>query len=196
MATDDQGGNPTELSGVTFIGAPSNGQTFSIRRSTGKVLGPFEKDLIVQMIRGSKLTGDEGVSPDRQTWTPILSVPEFAAAFAASDSAESGSTQLGLKTVGETMPSAGPMRIDSMGVPPVDRRVGRGSTARRREHRLWRTFRKLEHHRAASDRRERRGVPARRARRALERRRGPPYFGRPARCTKLPRHLDFGASDA
>ena len=120
MATDDQGGNPTELSGVTYLGAPSSGQTYSIRRSTGKVLGPFDRELIVQMIRGSKLAGDEGVSVDRENWAPILSVPDFAAAFESSDSSKSASTQLGLKTVGEeTAPSAGPTRIDSMSVPPA-----------------------------------------------------------------------------
>ena len=120
MATDDQGGNPTELSGVTYLGAPSGGQTYSVRRASGQILGPFDRDLIVQMIRGSKLTGDEGVSTDRENWTPILSVPDFAAAFAQKQSSASESTQLGLKTVdGETSPSAGPMRLDSLDAPPA-----------------------------------------------------------------------------
>jgi tetratricopeptide (TPR) repeat protein len=120
MATDDQGGNPTELSGVTYLGAQSSGQTYSIRRSTGEVLGPFDRDLIAQMIRGAKLSGDEGVSLDRENWAPILSVPEFAAAFDGSDSSGSASKQRALKTVGEeTAPSAGPVRTDSMSVPPA-----------------------------------------------------------------------------
>ncbi len=135
MATDDQGGNPTDLSGVTFISAPGNGQTFSIRRTTGKILGPFEKELIIQMIRGSQLSGNEGVSPDRQTWVPILSVAEFASAFSGSDASAGGRTQLGLQSVEDTPPGAGPLRIDSMGVPPVidepvaDRLPDDGATA-------------------------------------------------------------------
>ena len=67
MATNDGGTGPTDLSGVTYLGRPNDEskQSYHIKRTSGKVLGPFDADLIVQMIRGEKLSGDEGVSQDQ-----------------------------------------------------------------------------------------------------------------------------------
>ncbi|MCB9519819.1 MAG: tetratricopeptide repeat protein [Myxococcales bacterium] len=114
MATDDNGGNPTDLSGVTFIGGPQEGrQTYHIRRSTGKVLGPFDQDLIAQMIRGAKLTGDESVSPDRETWVDIKSVALFAAAFEGSVARPAPPLPGGTRTM-----AGGPFRLEDLDAPP------------------------------------------------------------------------------
>lgn len=110
MATDDNGGNPTDLSGVTFIGRPEEGRaSYHIQRAGGKTLGPFDAELIVQMIRGDKLTGDEAVSTDRQSWAPIMSVPLFADAF------DRGNTQVGVKDAA-VEPTA-PPRLGDLGSP-------------------------------------------------------------------------------
>lgn len=103
MATNDGGAGPTDLSGVTYLGRPSeeSSQSYHIKRSSGKVLGPFDADLIVQMIRGGKLTGDEGVSQDRVSWVPIMAVQRFAETFREQSPADTGNTLFGVQAVSE-----------------------------------------------------------------------------------------------
>ena len=119
MATDDQGGGPTDLSGVTFIGkggAEGSSESYHIKRSTGKVLGPFDTELIKEMIRSGKLTGDEGVSQDRSFWIPIMAVPDLAQVFREAEEAGSD-TQLGLKTVGDKEEAQRPTLVESLEEP-------------------------------------------------------------------------------
>ena len=85
-----QQGSPEGLNiqGVTFLGgeqsSPSGlsggggSERYFIRRPSGKVFGPFEKRLITEMLRASKLRGDESLSRDKELWTPLASLPEFA----------------------------------------------------------------------------------------------------------------------
>ncbi len=123
MATDDHGGNPTDLSGVTFIGRPDDvGGSYHIRRNTGKVLGPFDVELILQMIRGRKLTGDEAVSTDRQSWAPILSVPDFSAAFRAAQGESGSRPAAATQSTQNPMPAPAVPRRTEMGMmnmPPI-----------------------------------------------------------------------------
>ena len=112
MATNDGGTGPTDLSGVTYLGRPNDEskQSYHIKRTSGKVLGPFDADLIVQMIRGEKLSGDEGVSQDQVAWVPIMAVPSFAEAFRLRSPADAGNTLFGVKAVpdapGSPVPAA------------------------------------------------------------------------------------------
>ena len=112
MATNDGGTGPTDLSGVTYLGRPNDEskQSYHIKRTSGKVLGPFDADLIVQMIRGEKLSGDEGVSQDQVAWVPIMAVPSFAEAFRMRSPADAGNTLFGVKAVpdapGSPVPAA------------------------------------------------------------------------------------------
>lgn len=114
MATDDKGGNRTDLSGVTFIGHPEDGrESYHIRRASGKVLGPFDKGLMLQMIRGGKLTGDEEISLDRESWGPMATVPEFFAAMKGTGEAltqRPGSSAFGSQ-LGGAMPGAGDSQV-------------------------------------------------------------------------------------
>ncbi|MCA9563007.1 MAG: zinc-ribbon domain-containing protein, partial [Myxococcales bacterium] len=75
----------SELRGVTLLGAAGpqsdTEERYYVQRNSGKVFGPFETALIVQMIREGKLTGNEGVSKDKAVWLPILAVSQFADQF-------------------------------------------------------------------------------------------------------------------
>jgi predicted Zn finger-like uncharacterized protein len=54
---------------------------FHVRRRSGKVFGPFEEGVIVKMLEDGQLLGNEDVSTDSDNWTPIGTVPSFAAAI-------------------------------------------------------------------------------------------------------------------
>ena len=92
------------LKGVTFLGGQpaasvisgeEAGERFFIQRKSGKVFGPFEKRLIVQMLKAGKLTGDEGVSRDKSFWVPLTSIPEFLSAMEGQDGVDPrGMTQI------------------------------------------------------------------------------------------------------
>jgi tetratricopeptide (TPR) repeat protein len=81
------GPRPTgQLRGVQFLGQPSaqaTGDQFYIKRPDGEITGPFPQSDVAQMARDGGLSGDEGVSRDRQFWMPITVVPEFALFFRA-----------------------------------------------------------------------------------------------------------------
>ncbi|MEO1271851.1 MAG: zinc-ribbon domain-containing protein, partial [Myxococcota bacterium] len=74
------------IQGVTFLGDQGGqggfgggaSERYFIRRPSGKVFGPFEKQLIREMLRANKLRGDESLSHDKELWTPLASLPDFA----------------------------------------------------------------------------------------------------------------------
>ena len=49
-----------------------------VRRPTGKVFGPFDRNAIQMMLKTEKLSGDAEVSPDKQTWQSVLEIPAFS----------------------------------------------------------------------------------------------------------------------
>lgn len=57
------------------------GPRFHVRRRSGKVFGPFEEGVIVKMLEDGQLLGNEDVSSDADSWTPIGTVPTFATAI-------------------------------------------------------------------------------------------------------------------
>ena len=48
-----------------------------MKRTSGKVFGPFDKRLIEQMVRSNKLTGHEDVSIDKVSWVSLRTVAGF-----------------------------------------------------------------------------------------------------------------------
>ncbi|MBN1207479.1 MAG: zinc-ribbon domain-containing protein [Myxococcaceae bacterium] len=54
---------------------------FHVRRRSGKVFGPFEEGVIVKMLEEGQLLGNEEVSTDSESWTPIGTMASFAAAI-------------------------------------------------------------------------------------------------------------------
>ncbi|MFP2931766.1 tetratricopeptide repeat protein [Pyxidicoccus sp. 3LG] len=54
---------------------------FHVRRRSGKVFGPFDEGVIVKMLEDGQLLGNEDVSTDSETWSPIGTVSTFAAAI-------------------------------------------------------------------------------------------------------------------
>ncbi len=61
--------------------AKSNARRFHVRRRSGKVFGPFEEGVIVKMLEDGQLLGNEDVSTDSESWTPIGTVATFASAI-------------------------------------------------------------------------------------------------------------------
>lgn len=59
-------------------------ERYYVRRPTGKVFGPFDKNAIQLMLKSDKLGFDAQVSKDKQNWQRIADIPEFAAAAPAS----------------------------------------------------------------------------------------------------------------
>ena len=51
---------------------------FHVRRRSGKIFGPFDAGVIAKMMGDGQLLGNEDVSTDQETWTPLGSVPGFA----------------------------------------------------------------------------------------------------------------------
>ena len=51
---------------------------FHVRRRSGKIFGPFDEGVISKMLGDGQLLGNEDVSTDQETWTPLGSVPIFA----------------------------------------------------------------------------------------------------------------------
>ncbi|HYQ80304.1 MAG TPA: tetratricopeptide repeat protein, partial [Anaeromyxobacteraceae bacterium] len=51
---------------------------YRVRRRSGKVFGPFQVDQISEMLGKGELAGNEEISRDGDTWSPIGTVPEFA----------------------------------------------------------------------------------------------------------------------
>ncbi len=59
----------------------ANVRRFHVRRRSGKVFGPFEEGVVVKMLEDGQLLGNEDVSNDADSWTPIGTVPIFATAI-------------------------------------------------------------------------------------------------------------------
>jgi predicted Zn finger-like uncharacterized protein len=116
-AAPDTGG-PVNLPGVTFLGqnkAPAatdapTAERFYIQRPSGKVFGPFEKRLIIQMLKARKLTGDEGVSRDKAFWVPLTAIPEFGELLGVSGGGQT-------MTAGRAAPA--PVPTSATSPPPV-----------------------------------------------------------------------------
>ncbi|TVR01399.1 MAG: tetratricopeptide repeat protein [Deltaproteobacteria bacterium] len=88
MASNTDGNQPGGAGG-----RPPRPKSFHVRRASGHILGPFSAALIQQMIRSGKLTGEEGISQDKEQWVPIVAAPEFATVFE-----ESGAPVPGMAT--------------------------------------------------------------------------------------------------
>ncbi|MCY1016044.1 tetratricopeptide repeat protein [Pyxidicoccus sp. MSG2] len=75
------------LSFIDDAGRDAGAQTgakvrrFHVRRRSGKVFGPFDEGVIVKMLEDGQLLGNEDVSTDSETWSPIGTVATFAAAI-------------------------------------------------------------------------------------------------------------------
>src|SRR5262249_3668126 len=54
---------------------------FHVRRRSGKVFGPFEPGVILKMLEDGQLLGNEEVSLDAETWTPLSAVEIFGQAM-------------------------------------------------------------------------------------------------------------------
>ncbi len=59
-------------------GKRSKTARFHVRRRSGKIFGPFDEGVIAKMMGDGQLLGNEDVSTDQETWTPLGSVPAFA----------------------------------------------------------------------------------------------------------------------
>lgn len=75
-----------ELRGVTFLGGQPGGRkadAYKVKHADGAIEGPYPMEEVLEMIRGGRLAGSEGVSKDDTLWIPIMAVPSFAAEFRA-----------------------------------------------------------------------------------------------------------------
>ncbi|QDG52451.1 tetratricopeptide repeat protein [Persicimonas caeni] len=67
--------------GSTLLGASGRSgkvDRFFVKRPTGKVFGPFDKNAIRMMLEAGKLSGDAEVSADKESWQGLDEIPEFA----------------------------------------------------------------------------------------------------------------------
>lgn len=53
-------------------------ERYYVKRPTGKVFGPFDKNAIQLMLKSNKLGFDAQVSQDKESWQPLSAIPEFA----------------------------------------------------------------------------------------------------------------------
>jgi tetratricopeptide (TPR) repeat protein len=71
-----------EQDGGAVLSSPSKSggkvDRLFVKRPTGKVFGPFDKNAIRMMLEAGKLSGDAEVSPDKTTWQGLAQLPEFA----------------------------------------------------------------------------------------------------------------------
>ena len=51
---------------------------FHVRRRTGKIFGPFEEGVVLKMLESNQLSGNEDVSADGDSWSPMGTVPPFS----------------------------------------------------------------------------------------------------------------------
>ena len=71
---DDAGRNAGAQAGAKV-------RRFHVRRRSGKVFGPFDEGVIVKMLEDGQLLGNEDVSTDSESWSPIGTIPTFADAI-------------------------------------------------------------------------------------------------------------------
>ena len=72
-------------------------ERYYVRRPTGKVFGPFDKNAIQIMLKSNKLDAAAEVSRDKQAWFALSEVPDFAH-FTRPASAPSG-TMMGMAAI-------------------------------------------------------------------------------------------------
>jgi predicted Zn finger-like uncharacterized protein len=73
--------------------AASSGRRLQVRRRSGKVFGPFDEGALLKMLEDGQLLGNEDVSTDGSSWSPIGSVANLAQA--AQKAAEQSKGQSG-----------------------------------------------------------------------------------------------------
>jgi predicted Zn finger-like uncharacterized protein len=65
--------------GVTLQGAGSTGaERYFVKRPTGKVFGPFDKNAVQMMLKAGKLDGSAELSVDKEDWKSLAEIPDFA----------------------------------------------------------------------------------------------------------------------
>jgi tetratricopeptide (TPR) repeat protein len=74
---------------------------FHIRRRSGKVFGPFEDAVIIKMLEDGQLLGNEEVSLDAESWSPIGGEATFQSAITRLMESPSKSPTTTIPTVGE-----------------------------------------------------------------------------------------------
>lgn len=79
---------------------------YHIKRRSGKVFGPFEEAVVVKMLEDGQLLGNEEVSLDSESWSPIGGEAAFQAAIARLMEQPSRATQGGLPPPGASAPTA------------------------------------------------------------------------------------------
>ncbi len=89
-------------------------ERYYVKRPTGKVFGPFDKNAILIMLKSNKLDADAEVSADKVAWLSLAQVPEFAP-FARPSAPSSAGTMLG---TGWAADASLPRRADGGGELP------------------------------------------------------------------------------
>jgi predicted Zn finger-like uncharacterized protein len=92
---DPQDGDSTSLGAA---GKSSAAERFFVKRPTGKVFGPFDKNAIRMMLEANKLSADAEVSLDKESWKGLAQVSDFEEYASDPDSvfdASPGGTMLG-----------------------------------------------------------------------------------------------------
>ena len=56
-------------------------ERYYVKRPSGKLLGPFDKNAITMMLKSKRLDVDAQISQDKETWIGLEYVPEFAQAL-------------------------------------------------------------------------------------------------------------------
>jgi predicted Zn finger-like uncharacterized protein len=61
--------------------APQRASRWHVRRRSGKVFGPFDEGVVIKMLEDGQLLGNEDISPDGESWSPMSSAPVLSAAI-------------------------------------------------------------------------------------------------------------------
>ncbi len=79
---------PEQLEELSFVdssaaqpASKSPDTRYYVRRKTGKVFGPFDEAVIVKWLQAGQMSGTEEISTDKETWSPLASVPRFQEAI-------------------------------------------------------------------------------------------------------------------
>ena len=83
---------------------------FYVKRASGKVFGPFDKNAIRMMLKAEKIGPEAAVSTEKEDWTSVASVPAFADLIETSDS--KGGTELGGFAAGSAKADETPGAVD------------------------------------------------------------------------------------
>ena len=91
---------------------------FYVKRPTGKVFGPFDRNAIQMMLKTQKLNADAEISADKQDWQPITSVPEFAQAAGGAHNSPKATMMGGWQSGGDQPAVGGPPDLPARKGPP------------------------------------------------------------------------------